>query len=123
MNLIADLAVAIVAFLHIVFFVLESFLWTRPLGRRIFRLSEDDTRATASLALNQGVYNAFLAAGLVWGLLAGPAAFQIKVFFLSCVIVAGVVGGLTAKRSILWMQAVPGLVALVLVFLTSGPNA
>jgi len=123
MSLIADLAVAIVAFLHVVFFLLESFFWTRPLGKRIFRLSEEGTQATASLALNQGVYNAFLAAGLVWGLLAGPAAFQIKVFFLSCVIVAGVVGGLTAKRSILWMQAVPGLVALALVFLTSGPNA
>jgi len=117
MNLIADLAVAIVAFLHVVFFVLESFFWTRPLGKRIFRLGEENTQATASLALNQGVYNSFLAAGLVWGLLAGPAAFQIKVFFLSCVIVAGVVGGLTAKRSILWMQAVPGLVALALVLL------
>ena len=123
MSLIADLAVAIVALLHLGFFILETFFWTRPLGKRIFRLDEENTQATASLALNQGVYNAFLAAGLVWGLLGGPSAFQIKVFFLSCIVVAGIVGGLTAKRSILWMQAVPGLVALVLVFLTSGPNA
>lgn len=123
MNLIADLAVAIVALLHLGFFVLESFFWTRPLGKRIFRLGEENTRATASLALNQGVYNAFLAAGMVWGLLEGPASFQIKVFFLSCVVVAGVVGGLTARRFILWMQALPGLVALVLVFQASGPVA
>lgn len=118
MKLIADIAVAIVALQHVAFFVLESFLWTKPLGRRVFGLSKELTAATASLALNQGVYNAFLAAGLVWGLLAGPDGFQIKVFFLSCVVVAGIVGGMTAKRSILLIQAVPGLVALVLVWLT-----
>jgi len=116
MDLIASIAVAFVAFQHLAFFVLESFFWTMPLGRRVFGLSKEDTAATAPLAVNQGVYNAFLAAGLVWGLLARPDGFQIKVFFLVCVVVAGIVGGLTAKRSILWIQAVPALISLVLVW-------
>ena len=117
MHLASVVAVAVVAFLHIVFFVLESFLWTKPFGRRVFGLSAELAQSTASLALNQGLYNGFLAAGLIWGLVAHECSLCIKVFFLSCVVIAGIVGGLTAKRSILVIQALPGAVALLLVLL------
>jgi len=114
-SLLATLAIGVVAFLHLAFFVLESFLWTKPTGRRIFGLSAELAESTKSLALNQGLYNAFLAAGLIWSLCPGERTFGIKVFFLSCVVIAGIVGGLTAKRSILFIQALPGAVALLLV--------
>jgi putative membrane protein len=120
MSLAANLAVGLVALLHLLFLVLEMFLWTRPFGRRVFGLKEDVALASAPLAANQGLYNGFLAAGLIWGLLAGEAGFAIKVFFLSCVIVAGVFGAFTAKRSILWVQALPGAVALGLVLAARG---
>ena len=112
----ASCAVAVVALLHILFFVLESFLWTKPFGRRVFGLSAALAENTASLALNQGLYNGFLAAGLIWGLVAHE--YGVKIFFLSCVVIAGIVGGLTAKRSILLIQAFPGAVALLLVLFT-----
>ncbi len=115
MTVIADLLVGLVALLHFGFLVLEMFLWSKPLGRRIFGLPPDVMVAAAPLAANQGLYNGFLAAGLVWGLTLGPVGFAIKVFFLSCVIVAGVYGGLTTKRSILWLQALPGVLALLFV--------
>lgn len=115
-TLLAILAIAVVALLHIVFFVLESFLWTKPAGRRIFGLSREHAEITRTLALNQGFYNAFLAAGLIWSLTNPEGSFGIKIFFLSCVIIAGIVGGITAKRSILVVQALPGLIALILVF-------
>lgn len=111
----ASVAVGVVAALHVVFFVLESLLWTKPFGRRVFGLSRELSDATKSLAMNQGVYNLFLAAGLIWSLLPGGYAFQLKLFFLACVIVAGLVGGFTAKRSILWIQALPAVLALALV--------
>ena len=117
MTIAADILVAVVALLHLGFLVLEMFLWTKPVGRRVFGLPADFMAASASLAANQGLYNGFLAAGLVWGLLLGPAGFAVKVFFLSCVIVAGVFGAATAKRSILWLQAMPAAVALALVWL------
>lgn len=117
-GLLAPLAIVIVACLHLGFFVLESFLWTKPVGRRVFGLSPELAAGSASLALNQGLYNAFLAAGLIWGLFPGDCSFGVKVFFLSCVVVAGVVGGLTAKRTILLVQALPGTVALLLVLLS-----
>jgi putative membrane protein len=117
MTLIASLLVALVALLHFGFFVLESILWTRPVGRRIFGLSEAKAADTAGLALNQGLYNLFLAAGLVWGLVAGDCAFAIKLFFLACVIVAGIVGAVSVKRSILWIQAMPAALALACVVL------
>jgi putative membrane protein len=120
MSLAANLAVGLVALLHLLFLVLEMFLWTRPFGRRVFGLKEDVALASAPLAANQGLYNGFLAAGLIWGLLAGEAGFAIKVFFLSCVIVAGVFGAFTARRSILWVQALPGAVALGLVLVARG---
>jgi putative membrane protein len=108
-------AVALVAILHFYFLVLEMFLWTRPFGMKTFGLTPEFARASKALAANQGLYNGFLAAGLVWGLLLGNAGDPIRIFFLACVIVAGVFGGFTANRKILWVQALPGLVALALV--------
>jgi putative membrane protein len=115
----AAVLVALVALEHFWFFVLESFLYTRPIGLQTFRQSEQKARDSAALAANQGVYNAFLAAGLVWSLFAAPPAFafQLKVFFLGCVIVAGVVGAATVSRRILALQALPAAIALVLVWL------
>ena len=110
--LAADLAVLIVALLHLWFLVLEMFLWDKPFGRRTFRMSPENAAATKQLAMNQGLYNGFLAAGLLWGLLAGD---DVKIFFLACVIAAGVFGALTASRAILWVQALPGVIALALV--------
>src|SRR2546426_3824460 len=112
MTTIANTAVAVVAVLHFGFLVLEMFLWTRPLGLRT-----DFARASKALAANQGLYNGFVATGLGWGLVLGDAGSSIKIFFLGCVVVAGVFGGFTASRKILWAQALPGAVALVLVLL------
>lgn len=120
MQLLANIAVGLVALLHLLFMVLEMFCWTRPIGRRVFGLDRDFARASARLAANQGLYNGFLAAGLIWGLLAGANGFGIRVFFSSCVVVAGVFGAATANRSILWVQALPGAVALALTFLAGG---
>ena len=119
MSLVANVLVALVALLHVYFLVLEMFLWTRPVGQRVFGLPRDVMASSAALAANQGLYNGFIAAGLVWGLLAGAAGFAPKVFFLCCVVVAGVFGAATAKRSILWVQGLPGALALVLVLLAS----
>jgi putative membrane protein len=118
MPLVTSVAVAFVALLHVGFLVLEMFLWTRPIGRRVFGLPADVMAASAPLAANQGLYNGFLAAGLVWGLALGAEGFGVRVFFLTCVVVAGVFGALTAKRTILWVQALPGAIALALVWLT-----
>ena len=115
MSTAALVATCLVALLHLWFLVLEMFLWTTPYGRRVFALTEEKAQATKSLAANQGLYNGFLAAGLGWGLLAGSDGHIIKVFFLSCVIIAGIFGAATASRKILWVQAVPGAVALALV--------
>ena len=117
MGIAAQIAVVLVALLHIYFLVLEMFLWKKPLGRRVFRLTPELAEATASLAANQGLYNGFLAAGLLWGLYLGDAGFSIRVFFLVCVIVAGVFGAATANKRILWVQALPGAIALALTLL------
>jgi putative membrane protein len=117
MRTAADILVAIVALLHVYFLVLEMFLWDKPFGLRTFGMTPDKAAATRSLAMNQGLYNGFLAAGLVWGLAAGPAGFDIKAFFLTCVIVAGIFGALTASRKILWIQAAPAAAALGLLAL------
>lgn len=111
----ANILTALVALLHLWFLVLEMFLWTKPYGRRVFGMSPEKAELTKSLAMNQGLYNGFLAAGLGWGLLAGADGHTVKVFFLSCVIIAGVFGAVTASRKILWVQAVPGALALALV--------
>lgn len=111
----SSVLIGFVALEHGAFFVLESFLFKTPLGLRIFKLTPAAAETCAVLAANQGVYNGFLAAGLVWGLLAAPAAsLSIKTFFLACVVVAGIVGGATASRSIFFVQALPGILALVL---------
>jgi putative membrane protein len=115
MALAANVLVAVVALEHLWFLVLEMFLWTTPLGIRTFGLTPEFAAASRALAANQGLYNGFLAAGLLWGLLSRRNAFAIKVFFLSCVVVAGFFGAVTAKAAILFVQAAPALVALVLV--------
>src|SRR5262245_52151856 len=116
---IANIFVGIVSLLHVYFLILEMFLWDRPFGLRTFGLQQEFAIASKSLAANQGLYNGFLAAGLVWGLLSlGATGTSIKVFFLICVIVAGVFGGLTGNRKILLVQAIPGAVALALVLLS-----
>src|SRR5689334_13185518 len=116
MALASDIAAGVVALLHLFFLVLEMFLWNKPYGRRTFSLTPEFAEQSASLAANQGLYNGFLAAGLIWGILA-PDGFSIKLFFLACVIVAGVFGAFTAKRSILFIQALPALIALIIAWL------
>lgn len=118
MTLAAQILVALVALLHVWFLVLEMFLWTTPKGRRTFGLTAEFAQQTRALAANQGLYNGFLAAGLAWGLWLGAAGFSIKVFFLGCVIVAGVFGAATVNRKILFVQAIPAAIALVLVWLS-----
>ena len=117
---IANALVALVAALHVYFLVLEMFLWTRPLGLKTFGNSLEKANDSAVLAANQGLYNGFLAAGLIWGLLASiPAfAFEIKIFFLLCVIIAGVYGAVTVSRKILFVQAAPAALALILLWLS-----
>ncbi len=118
MKLAADLVVALVAALHLYFLVLEMFLWDKPKGMKTFGLTPAQAAETKTLAANQGLYNGFLAAGLIWGLWLGAAAGQPwKVFFLLCVIVAGVYGAATANRKILFVQAVPAAIGLALVLL------
>jgi putative membrane protein len=118
MSTAANIVIAVIALLHLWFLILEMFLWTRPSGRRAFGTTVGFAEQSKALAANQGLYNGFLAAGLVWGLCLGGAGFHVKVFFLACVLVAGIFGGLTASRKILWIQAMPALIALVLIHLT-----
>ena len=115
MQILADGAVALVALLHLYFLVLEMFLWTRPFGLKTFGLTPEFAKTTQALAANQGLYNGFIAAGLVWGLVLGAAGDAIKIFFLGCVLVAGLFGGFTASRKIFWVQGLPGIIALLLV--------
>jgi len=115
MTALANILIGIVALLHLGFLALEMFFWDHPVGRKRFGMTAEYSKASATLAANQGLYNGFLAAGLVWGLVSGD--FSIKIFFLVCVVIAGIYGGLTAKRSILYIQALPGLLALLAVYL------
>ena len=117
---IANALVAIVALLHVYFLVLEMFLWTRPLGLKTFRNTQEKANDSAVLAANQGLYNGFLAAGLFWSLFhpAPAVAFQIKVFFLLCVIVAGAYGAWSVSRRILFVQAGPATLALIFLWLS-----
>ena len=114
MTIAANIAVALVALLHAYFLVLEMFLWDKPRGLRTFGITPEFAAASKSLAANQGLYNGFLAAGLVWGLTLGAAGNPVRIFFLACVIIAGVFGACTASRKILWVQALPGAIALAL---------
>src|SRR5205809_334629 len=111
MTLLANLAVAALALLHVYILVLEMFLWDKPAGLRAFGQTPEAASQTKVLAANQGLYNGFLAAGLAWGLMLGPAGMGVKVFFLSCVLVAGLYGAATASRKILFVQAVPAAIA------------
>ena len=117
MPLIASIVIGLVALLHIYFLVLEMFLWDKPAGLKAFGNTPEKAALTKVLAANQGLYNGFLAAGLIWGLLLGPDGFGVKVFFLGCVLVAGLYGAATASRKILFVQALPAAVGLVLVYL------
>lgn len=113
--LLANSMILLVAVLHLAFLVLEMFLWEKSLGRRVFRQTAERAAITRLLAVNQGLYNGFLAAGLVWGVILGAEGEAIKIFFLSCVIIAGVVGAITVSRGIFWIQAAPAVIGLSLV--------
>jgi putative membrane protein len=110
---IAQVLVGFVAVLHIYFLVLEMFLWDTPYGRKTFHLTPEFSAASKALAANQGLYNGFLAAGLIWGLWLGPAGWMIEIFFLTCVIIAGLYGAWTVNRKILYVQALPAMLALI----------
>jgi putative membrane protein len=114
MTTAANIAIGFVALLHAYFLVLEMFLWDTPFGRRVFKSTPEFAAASKALAANQGLYNGFLAAGLVWGLALGAEGVHVKVFFLACVVIAGVFGAATASRAILFVQAIPGILALAL---------
>lgn len=118
MALVANIVVGVVALLHVYFLVLEMFLWDKPTGLRAFGQTPETAKASKVLAANQGLYNGFLAAGLIWGLFLGPAGTGVKLFFLSCVLVAGLYGAATASRKIIFVQALPAAVGLALLLLS-----
>ena len=111
--------IAFVALEHLGFLVLEMFLWTSPTGMQVFGLTAELAEQTSTLAANQGLYNGFLSAGLIWSLVKKEDVFSLQVFFLSCVVIAGVFGALTAKPSILFVQGAPAMIALVFVVLAN----
>ena len=117
MKTISNILITIISLQHITFLVLEMFYWDKPLGRRVFGHSKESAKVSKTLAANQGLYNGFLAAGLIWGLSLGVAGASIKIFFLVCVLIAGLFGGLTASRKILVIQALPALLGLILITL------
>ena len=117
MRTLAQILVGLVAILHAYFLVLEMFLWTKPAGRRAFGTTQEQAEQSKVLAMNQGLYNGFLSAGLFWGLTLGPAGRGVVIFFLLCVIAAGVFGAVTASRKILYVQALPAVLALVVVLM------
>jgi putative membrane protein len=119
MQTAAIAAVALLALLHVYILVLEMFFWTKPAGLKAFRLQPAFAEATRVLAANQGLYNGFLAAGLLWGLTLGPAGRAVTIFFIGCVIVAGLFGAVTSSRKILFVQAIPGAITLALVLAAS----
>jgi len=116
-ELLSDFVVALVALAHVGFLVLEMFLWDKPLGLKVFRQTAEQAATTRVLAANQGLYNGFLAAGLLWGLMPSVHASEVKIFFLCCVIIAGVYGAATVSRRILAVQAAPAALGLLLVLL------
>ena len=118
MAMLANIVVALIALLHVYILVLEMFLWDKPAGLRAFGQTQEAATASKTLAANQGLYNGFLAAGLFWGLSLGPAGTGVKIFFLCCVLVAGLYGAATASRKILFIQAIPAAIGLALVFLS-----
>lgn len=119
MNPIAQWLIAAIALLHLYFLVLEMFFWDKPLGMRIFGLSPESAAASKVLAANQGLYNGFLSAGLIWGLSSHEMGLALCTFFLTCIVIAGIYGGATANRRIWFIQALPAVIALLLL----GPDA
>ncbi|QHS09293.1 DUF1304 domain-containing protein [Sinimarinibacterium sp. NLF-5-8] len=119
MTIVTGLIVLLVALLHVYFLILEMFLWDKPAGLKAFGQTKEQASVTKVLAANQGLYNGFIAAGLLWGVIQGSEGYDFKVFFLACVIVAGVYGAMTASRKILFVQAIPGLIGLLLVLISS----
>lgn len=117
MSLATTLAILIVVLLHLTFLVLEMFLWNTKLGFRIIGHSRENAASTKTLAANQGLYNGFLAAGSLWGLSLGTEGFAITVFFLCCIIIAGLFGALTVSRAIFYVQGLPAILALLLLYL------
>ncbi len=118
MFIIASIAIGLLAILHVYILVIEMFLWDKPMGLRAFNLTQEFATATKVLAANQGLYNGFLAAGLFWGLSLGVAGSSVKIFFLLCILVAGLYGAATANRKILFIQTIPAAVCLGLLFLS-----
>jgi putative membrane protein len=113
MLLASQVLTALVAALHLYFLVLEMFLWATPFGQKTFKRTAAEQEATRSLAANQGLYNGFLAAGLVWSFFArAPLALQLRIFFLACIVIAGIYGAITAAKQILYVQAIPAAAAL-----------
>ncbi len=119
MKIAADVLIGVSALSHLAFLYLEMFLWTKPVGMKIFRRSPEQAKDSASLAVNQGLYNGFLAAGLFWSLFNSDPLLghQLKIFFLVCVIIAGIFGAVTANKKILFIQALPAAAALLLLFI------
>ena len=117
MTILINVLVGLIALLHVYFLVLEMFLWDKPKGLKTFGHSLESASVSKTLAMNQGLYNGFLAAGLLWGLSLGEAGGSIRIFFLGCVLIAGIFGGLTASRKILFIQAMPAALALALMLL------
>jgi putative membrane protein len=117
MQLLANIVVGLIGLLHVYILVLEMFLWDKPAGMRAFGLTRETAAATKVLAANQGLYNGFLAAGLFWGLSLGAAGTPVKLFFLCCVLLAGLYGAATASRKILFVQAIPAAIGLALLLL------
>jgi len=115
MAIITNVLIGLIALLHVYFLILEMFLWDKPKGLKAFGQTLESATASKTLAMNQGLYNGFLAAGLIWGLSLGEAGSSIKIFFLACILIAGIFGGLTAARKILYVQALPAALALALV--------
>jgi putative membrane protein len=120
MSNVATVLVLITALLHLYFFYLESVLWTKPYGLKKFKMTPEKAQITRPLAVNQGLYNGFLAAGLIWGVIHPDPSMrhEIQLFFASCVLIAGVVGGLTASKGIFFVQAIPGLLTTIFVLLS-----
>jgi len=114
--MLSNILIALVAALHLYFMYLEMIAWDRPLGRKVFRTTPEFSAASKALAANQGLYNGFLVAGLVWGLWLGEAGFAVKAFLLACVVVAGLFGAATVSRRILYVQALPAAIALVVLW-------
>ena len=118
MNYLVNAIIILVALLHLYFLVLEMFFWDKPLGLKVFKQTPESAAASKVLAANQGLYNGFLAAGLLWGAYLGASGAHIVTFFLVCVVIAGIYGGLTANRKILFVQALPAMLALMLIICT-----